>query len=421
MAGGAGVAGPLWLGIDVGTSSVKAVLVDDGDAVVAEASAPLTVDRPHPMWAEQHPDAWWAATAESLDRLAADRPDGMARVGAVGLSGQMLGVAALDGDGRPIRPAILWNDGRAAAEGAALEAAVPGFAAVTGSRPMPGFPAPKLLWLARHEPDVLARARHVLLPKDYIRWRLSGEVAADRADASATLLMDTAGGDWHPGILAACGVGAAQLPRLVESAEVTGTVLPDLARRWRLPAGVPVVGGGGDNMCGGVGAGTVTDGAAFVSLGTSGVYFVANRDFRSSIGQGMHTHRHAVPGLFCQQAVILSAAAALTWVADLVGAADIGRPVGEVGRRPVARRRRSSPPTPASARHTTIRPARLLLRAVAATGGCIVQAVMKGGARRADCQTRWRRRGRRLGPVAMVGSGAHRLWTDTVAAATGRR
>ena len=427
MAGGAGVAGPLWLGIDVGTSSVKAVLVDDGDAVVAEASAPLTVDRPHPMWAEQHPEAWWAATAESLDRLAADRPDGMARVGAVGLSGQMLGVAPLDRDGRPIRPAILWNDGRAAAEGAALEGAVPGFAAVTGSRPMPGFPAPKLLWLARHEPDVLARARHVLLPKDYIRWRLSGEVAADRADASATLLMDTAGGDWHPGILAACGVSAAQLPRLVESAEVAGTVLPDLARRWRLPAGVPVVGGGGDNMCGGVGAGTVTDGAAFVSLGTSGVYFVANRDFRSSIGHGMHTHRHAVPGLFCQQAVILSAAAALTWVADLVGAADIGRLVGEVeaaGLSPAA----TPVFTPYLAGERTPHDDPGLLACFSglsfATGRLhLVQAVMEGVALAiADCQDALAATGAAVsGPVAMVGGGARsRLWTDLVAAATGR-
>ncbi|BBK32769.1 xylulokinase [Stella humosa] len=419
--------GPLWLGIDVGTSSVKVVLVDDADRPVADAASPLRVDRPQPQWAEQDPEDWWLAAGAALDRLAADHPAAMARVAGMGLSGQMLGVAAVDRHDRPLRPAILWNDGRAAREGAMLERVVPGFAAITGSRPMAGFPAPKLLWLNFHEPDVLRRARHVLLPKDYLRWRLSGDAASDRADASATLLMDTAAGTWHPPILAACGITADQLPRLVECAEVTGHLRPELARRWGLPVGLPIVGGAGDNMCGGVGAGVVTDGAAFVSLGTSGVYFVANRDFQSSVGQGMHTHRHGVAGLFCQQAVILSAAAALTWVADLLGADDVGRLVAEVEAAGISS---ADTPvfTPYLAGERTPHDDPGLLAAFSglsfATGRLhLVQAVMEGVALAlADCQDALAATGAAVtGPIALVGGGARsRLWARLVAAATGR-
>ena len=427
MDGRRAVTGALWLGIDVGTSSVKAVLADDGDRVVADAAAPLTVDRPRPLWSEQEPDAWWRATAAALDRLAAAHPAEMGRVGAIGLSGQMLGVAALDGEGRAIRPAILWNDGRAAAEGHALEAAVPGFARITGSRPMPGFPAAKLRWLAKHEPRMLEQARHVLLPKDYVRWRLSGEVASDRADASATLLMDTAAGTWHPAILDACGIRADQLPRLVESAEEAGWLRPELARRWSLPPRLPIAGGGGDNMCGGVGAGIVQDGGAFVSLGTSGVYFIANRAFQSSVGQGMHTHRHAVPGLFCQQAVILSAAAALAWVADILGAPDVGQLAAAVE---AARLAPADTPvfTPYLAGERTPHDDPGLLAAFSglsfATGRLhLVQAVLEGVALAlADCQDALAATGAPLaGPLVLVGGGARsRLWADLVAAATGR-
>jgi xylulokinase len=313
----------MYLGVDIGTSGVKVVLVDAGDQVVAQATAPLTVSRPRPLWSEQDPADWWAATQAALDALAADAPQSMARVQAIGLSGQMLGVALIDQAGSALRPAMLWNDGRAAAEGVALEQRVAGFADITGARPMPGFSAPKLLWLHRHEPDVLRRAHGVLLPKDYVRLCLTGELASDRADASATLLMDTQAGTWHDRLLETCGLDRAQMPRLVESGEHAGTLRPALARRWGLPESVPVAGGAGDNMCGGVGAGVVRDGDAYISLGTSGVYFVANERFAPSRGQGMHTHRHAVPGLYCQQAVVLSAAGALTWILGTIGATDV--------------------------------------------------------------------------------------------------
>ena len=176
----------------------------------------------------------------------------------------------------------------------------------------------------------LRRARRVLLTKDYVRLCLTGEVASDRADSSATLLMDTVRGDWHDGILEACGLDRTLLPPLVDSAEIAGNLRADLAGRWHLPPGTPVVGGGGDNMCAGVGIGAVEAGAAYVSLGTSGVYFVANDTFRPAHGGGMHTHRHAVPRLYAQHAVVLSAAAALTWVAELVRAPDVTTLVAEV-------------------------------------------------------------------------------------------
>ncbi|MCC7274980.1 MAG: xylulokinase [Alphaproteobacteria bacterium] len=415
----------MWLGIDVGTSGVKAVLVDEADRIAGEATARLSVDRPLADRAEQDPASWWGATAATLDALAAARPAAMAQVAGIGLSGQMLGVALVDGDGVPIRPALLWNDGRAVAEGRVLEAAVPGFAAITGSRPMPGFPAPKIRWLADHEPAALDRARLILLPKDFVRLRLTGEAASDRADASATLLMDTAAGDWHPAIMAACGIGRDRLPRLVDCAEAGAPLLPGLARRWGVPPRAPVVGGAGDNMCGAVGAGVARDGAGHVSLGTSGVLFVANARFVPSHDRGMHTHRHAVAGLYCQQAVVLSAAGALSWIAAAVGAADVGALVAEVeaARLPVP----EVPVfTPYLAGERTPHDDPSLTAAFSglsfATGRLhLVQAVMEGVALAlADCRDALLSTGAAVGALRLVGGGARsRLWADLVAAATG--
>jgi len=320
----------MYLGIDIGTSSVKAVLVDDADRVVGESTHPLPIMRPRPLWSEQDPDDWWRAVCAVLDRLSAEAPMAMVAVRAIGLSGQMLGVTLLDVDDRPIRPALLWNDGRASAECAMLHEIFADFPDIVGCRAMPGFSAPKLLWLARHEAAALSRACRILLPKDYVRLCLTGEAASDRADASATLLMDARSGDWHDGIVAACGVDRAQLPHLVDSAEVSGGLRSEYATRWHLLPGTPVVGGGGDNMCAGVGVGAVRSGDAYISLGTSGVYFFANDVFVPARGAGMHTHRHAVAGLFCQHAVVLSAAGALAWIASVLRADDIGALLTEV-------------------------------------------------------------------------------------------
>ncbi len=416
----------MYLGIDIGTSSVKAVVMDDDDRPAATAGAPLGLSHPRPLWSEQAPQDWWQAVLDSLDALAVQAPAAMAAVRCIGLSGQMLGVTLLDAGDMPIRPALLWNDGRAAAECAELHRCLQDFSDIVGCRAMPGFSAPKLRWLTRHEPDAMARTRRILLTKDYIRLALTGEAASDRADASATLLMDTARGDWHDGILAACGVDRGRLPRLVESAAISGVLRGELATRWHLPAGTPVAGGGGDNMCAGVGVGALQAGAGYISLGTSGVYFVANDRFVPAHGGGMHTHRHAVPGLFAQHAVVLSAGAALAWIAGVIGRRDIGELMAEV------ESQRLSPDatpvfTPYLAGERTPHDNPLLTAAFSGlthmTGPHhLVQAVLEGVALAlADGHDALAADGARIERIALTGGGARSpLWSRLVAAAIGQ-
>jgi xylulokinase len=407
---------PLVLGIDLGTSGVKSVLVDGRDHVVAEATAPLSLSRPQPLWCEQEP---------ALDALAAAEPRRMAAVGAIGLSGQMLGVTCLDAADKPLRPAILWNDGRAARECAEIEATIPDFAGLVGCRAMVGFPTPKLLWLARHEPAILAKTRRILLPKDYVRLRLTGAAASDFADASATLLMDTLAREWSGTLLEACGVTREQMPALLASHEISGGLRPELAQRWGMRTGTPVVGGAGDNMCGGVGAGIVAAGMASISLGTSGVYFLANDRFLPARGQGMHTHRHAVEGLFAQNGCILSAGAALTWVTGLVGTSDIPRLIREVeaanvpiGKTPVFTPYLAGERTPHDDAGLTGAFSGL---SMATTKLHLVQAVLEGVALAlGDCHRALLSTGARIERVALVGGGANsRLWSSLVASAIG--
>jgi len=415
----------MYLGVDIGTSGVKAVVMDERDRPVAEATAPLTVSRPKPLWSEQDPQAWWRAVGIALDSLAAGAPAAMAAVRGIGLSGQMLGVTLLDEADAPIRPALLWGDGRASAECAALHDRFADFADIVGCRAMPGFSAPKLLWLARHEPAAIERTRRVLLTKDYVRLHLTGEAVSDRADASATLLMDTRRGDWHDGIMTACGIDRAVLPRLIESAEVSGTLRDELATRWHLPAGTPVAGGGGDNMCAGVGVDAVRAGDSYVGLGTSGVYFVVNDRFVPARGAGMHTHRHAVAGLYAQHAVVLSAGSALAWVAGLLGARDIGKLIAEVesARLPPA----ETPVfTPYLAGERTPHDNPALTASFSglthATGPLhLVQAVMEGVALAlADGHDALIASGAAIDHIALTGGGARSaLWARLLAAAIG--
>ncbi len=375
-----------------------------------------------------HPGADWArrgqAVTTALDVLAADAPRTMAAVQAIGLSGQMLGVALLDAADRPIRPALLWNDGRASAECAALERRFPAFADTAGCRAMPGFSAPKLLWLAHHEPQALAQARRVLLTKDYVRLRLTGGAASDRADSSATLLMDTRTGDWHEAILAACGLDRSKLPRLVESAEIAGTLRRALADRWHLPAATPIVGGAGDNMCAGVGVGAVAAGDAYIGLGTPDVYFLANDRFVPALSCGMHTHRHAAPDLYCQNAVVLSAGAALAWVASLLRT-DIDALMAEVE---AARLAPAGTPifTPYLSGERTPHDDATLSATFSGlthdTGPpAFVQSVLEGVALAlADCHDALLDSGAAIGAITLTGGGARSdLWARLIAAALG--
>ena len=313
----------MYLGLDLGTSSVKAV-VTDGGAVVAEASEALTVSRPGPRMSEQAPEDWWRAVCAVVRALRGHASS----IEAIGLSGQMHGAVLLDRQGRVLRDAILWNDGRSEAQCAALENAVdvPG---LTGNRAMPGFTAPKLMWVREHEPETFARTRTVLLPKDYLRYRMTGEFASDLSDASGTLWLDVGARRWSPAMLGATALDVANMPRLVEGSEVAGRLRAEVANDWGMGT-VPVVGGGGDQAAGAVGVGAVVPGVRFVSLGTSGVYFVPDSAYRANPHGGVHAFCHALPGMWHQMSVILSAASALTWVTRLTGAASEQALIDEV-------------------------------------------------------------------------------------------
>jgi xylulokinase len=308
----------MYLGIDVGTSSVKAVLINEAGLVVEQASAALAVSRPHALWSEQDPADWWAATNSAVSDLDLQK---RRSVRAVGLSGQMHGATLLGKDNRALRPAILWNDGRSAAQCAALEASVDGMSDITGNRAMPGFTAPKLMWVREHEPDIFAATATVLLPKDYVRLRMAGEMASDMSDSAGTLWLDVAQRDWSDTMLAATGLNRSHMPKLYEGSEFTGQLRAELAEAWGMDR-VPVVAGGGDNAAGAVGVGVVRPGDAFLSLGTSGVLFLANDGYRPNAAGGVHTFCHALPDRWHQMSVILSAASCVDWAAKLCGVAD---------------------------------------------------------------------------------------------------
>lgn len=309
----------MFLGIDVGTSGVKAVLLGEDGKVAAQATAPLSVSRPQPLFSEQSPEDWWHATNKAVTSLDA----GLRRqVRAVGLAGQMHGATLLDSSDQPLRPAILWNDGRSGAECEELERVEPATRRITANAVQAGFTAPKLLWVRKHEPDIFARTATVLLPKDYVRLRLTGDKACDMSDASGTSWLDVAARRWSPEMLAATGLNENAMPRLFEGSQVTGTVRPDVASAWGIDP-VPVAAGGGDNAAAAIGVGVVRDGDAFLSLGTSGVAFVATEQLRPDADRGLHAFCHALPNLWHQMSVMLSAAACLDWAAELLGLPDV--------------------------------------------------------------------------------------------------
>jgi xylulokinase len=305
----------MFIGLDLGTSGLKGVLIDDRQTVLAEATAPLTLSRPQDGWSEQSPAQWLVAAEAVFDALS---QHGLGAVRGIGLSGQMHGATLLDASDEVLRPCILWNDTRAHEEAAELDGD-PLFRRVTGNIVFPGFTAPKLLWVRAHEPALWDRVARVLLPKDYLRLWLTGEAVAEMSDAAGTSWLDTAARDWSDDCLAACGMTRAQMPRLVEGSAVSGTLRDGLAARWGLPKGVVVAGGGGDNAASGVGVGVVRAGEAFVSLGTSGVLFAANDGYQPAPETAVHTFCHALPGTWHQMGVILAATDALNWFAALVG------------------------------------------------------------------------------------------------------
>ena len=310
----------MYIGLDLGTSGLKGILIDDAQRVLAEATAPLSVSRPAPGWSEQAPADWILAVEAVLTALAAH---GLGAVRGIGLSGQMHGATLLDAADKVLRPCILWNDTRSHLEAAELDAD-PRFRAITGNIVFPGFTAPKLVWVARREPEVFAKLAKVLLPKDYLRLWLTGEHVGDMSDAAGTSWLDTGARGWSADLLDATGMTLSQMPRLVEGSEVSGTLRADIAARFGMPAGVVVAGGGGDNAASGIGVGVVKAGQAFVSLGTSGVLFAANDGYQPDPATAVHTFCHALPGTWHQMGVILAATDALNWFARLAGTAAAG-------------------------------------------------------------------------------------------------
>jgi xylulokinase len=311
----------VYLGLDIGTSSVKAVLVDDQHGIVAQASDSLVVSRPQPGFSEQDPDSWWRAAVNAVRALPADA---RAAVRSVGLSGQMHGATLLDEQDRPLRPAILWNDGRSGQECLDLERREPNARAITGNIMMPGFTAPKLLWVARHEPDIFKRTVTVLLPKDFVRLKMTGEKFSDMSDASGTAWLDVGKRDWSDALLSATGLSRANMPGLLEGTSASGTITATVAAELQIPR-VVVAGGGGDNAASAVGLGVVSPGEAFLSLGTSGVLFVVTDRFRPNPDRAAHAFCHCLPNRWHQMAVLLSAASVLDWVAQLTGQTDLPR------------------------------------------------------------------------------------------------
>lgn len=320
----------MFLGIDLGTSEVKLLLLDEAGRCVGQAGAPLDVQRPQPLWSEQDPAAWWQATETAVAALRAGHPQAFAAVRAIGLSGQMHGAVALDAADRVLRPAILWNDGRSHAECDELTRAAPRLHALAANLAMPGFTAPKLLWMRRHEPALFDRTACVLLPKDWLRLQLTGEKVSDPSDAAGTLWLDVAARDWSDELLAACGLSRAHMPRLVESPRPSGVLRPAVAQAWGLGGGVVVAGGAGDNAASAIGIGAVAPGDGFVSLGTSGVIFVVDDRCRPNPAAAVHAFCHALPGQWHRMSVMLSAASCLKWAVALTGSADEAALLAEV-------------------------------------------------------------------------------------------
>ncbi|MBA4326087.1 MAG: xylulokinase [Rhodobacter sp.] len=307
------------IGIDLGTSGIKAVLIEDLTRVIAVAAEPVAVSRPKVGCSEQDADLWVSTVFACLDRLAASAPREMAAVRGIGLSGQMLAALILDADLRPLRPAMLWNDQRALAECAELLAAVPDIGRRTNGTPDPGITAPKLMWLRKHEPALIDRARMLLLTKDYVRLALTGEVATEPSDAGGTQLLDVASGRWDPALCAAVGWDPAHLPPVLPSWAAAGRLKPELLARWGMTGPVPVAAGAGDNMGSTLGAGGARPGDAVLTIGTSGVACIVDAAFHPGPEHAILTSAHVVPDLYLSMGVVMSATASLDWVGQLTG------------------------------------------------------------------------------------------------------
>ena len=307
----------MFLGIDLGTSSVKVVLIDEEQNLIASTSSLLTVSRPHPHWSEQDPLDWWQATQSAVQELRSQNREALSQTEAIGLSGQMHGATLLDSRNALLRPAILWNDGRSHQQCQTIQEREPNATKITGNLIMPGFTAPKLVWVKENEPAIFDRIDKILLPKDYLRFCMTGEYATDMSDASGTSWLNVGERQWSDEMLAATEVSRKQMPALFEGPEITGTVLPQIAKSWGISEKAVVVAGGGDNAASAISMNVIEPGSAFLSLGTSGVYFVSNNRFLPNPEKAVHAYCHCLPNLWHEMSVHLSCASCLNWAAKL--------------------------------------------------------------------------------------------------------
>lgn len=317
----------MFIGIDLGTSGLKAILLNREGSVVVSAIMPLQVSRPFPLWSEQNPQDWWQALELAMDTLLVDaHKKGIAveSIEAIGLTGQMHGATLLSAQGDVLRPAILWNDGRASVQCQTLELRVPRSREITGNLMMPGFTAPKLLWVAENEPACFSRVAKVLLPKDYLRFQLTGDYATDLSDAAGTLWLDVGRRDWSDELLAATGLSRLHMPTLYEGNQITGWLKPELAARWGMKR-VPVVAGASDNAAGAIGVGMIAPGQCMLSLGTSGVCFAVSDGYLSNPESAVHSFCHALPHTWHLMSVMLSAASCLDFTAHLTAYPDVSQ------------------------------------------------------------------------------------------------
>ncbi len=309
------------LGIDVGTTGAKALLIDSDGVVKGSTTTEYPMSTPHPLWAEQEPADWWAAAVTSIQRVLRKGGVSPADVAGVGLTGQMHGLVVLDAQGDVLRPCIMWNDQRTEEQCSQItqEVGKENLLQLTGNPVLPGFTAPKILWVRQHEPRIYQQVAKVLLPKDYVRYRLTGEFFSEVSDASGTSLFNVGQRRWSDEMLKALDIPRAWLPEVTESSEVSAHVNAWAARESGLLAGTPVVGGGGDQAAQAVGTGIVTEGLVSVTLGTSGVVFAASDDYRVEPEGKLHAFCHAVPGTWHLMGVMLSAAGSFRWYRDTLG------------------------------------------------------------------------------------------------------
>lgn len=307
-----------FLGIDTSTTGSKALVINERGKVMAVASSPHTLQTPKPLWSEQDPREWWDAVAASIRSVLEQAGIGGEQVGAVGLTGQMHGLVLLDESGNILRPAILWNDQRTQSQCDEIHARVgkERFIQITGNVALTGFTAPKILWVKENEPEVYAKAKHVLLPKDYIRYKLTGEYAMDKADGAGTVLFDLQSRDWSDEVLAALEIPRTWMPRTFEGTEFTGHITEEAAQLTGLKVETPVAAGGGDQAAGAVGVGAVEPGIVGLTVGTSGVVFATTPSALIEPEGRLHAFCHAVPGLWHFMGVMLSAAGSLQWYRD---------------------------------------------------------------------------------------------------------